>query len=187
MTEDNKEIEIKIEITDIEGFKNKILSLSPRVEPETFERTIRFDTASGDLEKAGVFTRVRSGFKTVWTVKKKLEESENDDAYFQRQEWETEIDDIEKARNMLKALGFEKEYIMEKYRTKFLLPDIEITIDRLPFGNYAELEGSKEAIDRTAQILGISLSERITTTYWHLNDEHNRKYNLNEESIVFKK
>ncbi|MFA6918976.1 MAG: class IV adenylate cyclase [Patescibacteria group bacterium] len=186
MAQDNKETEIKIKIEDIDNFKNKLISLNPIIEEEKFERTIRFDTPGEELEKKGIFVRVRSGFKNVWTVKKNIKDAKDENKYFQRHEWEIEISDIETAREMMKVLGFEKEFIMEKYRSKYTLPDIEITIDRLPFGHYAELEGSKEAIDRLANILGINIEERITTTYWHLHDEYNIANNLSEQNIIFK-
>lgn len=61
MTHDNKEIEIKIKIDNINEFENKVKCLQPQVIDEVFQRTTRFDTNNGDLEKRGIFVRVRSG------------------------------------------------------------------------------------------------------------------------------
>lgn len=86
---------------------------------------------------------------------------------------------------MLLVLGFDNEFIMEKYRKKFILPKAEITIDRLPFGNFAEIEADKDEIDRLTSILGINQSERITVTYWDLHDDYNIRHNLSEKNIIF--
>ncbi|MDP2944269.1 MAG: class IV adenylate cyclase [bacterium] len=185
MVQDNKEIEIKVAITDIKEFEKKISALNPQVIEEIFERTIRFDTNNEDLEKKGIFVRIRSGAGNTWTVKKKINDAEQQDKYFQRNEWEVSIDNIETARKMLKVLGFEKEFIMEKYRKKFILPKAEITIDRLPFGTYAEIEANKDEIDRLTKILGINQTRRIIGTYWHLHEEYNKIHGLTEKNIIF--
>ncbi len=185
MVQDNREIEIKIKITDIEEFEKKISALNPQVIKEVFERTVRFDTNNGDLEKKGIFVRIRSGSKNTWTVKKKINDAAQPDKYFQRNEWEVGIDDLETAGEMLKVLGFEKEFIMEKYRKKFILPKAEITIDKLPFGTYAEIEAGKDEIDRLTKILGIDQARRIIGTYWHLHEEYNKIHGLTEKNIIF--
>ncbi len=118
-------------------------------------------------------------------MKKKLEKVEQEDKYLQRNEWEVEISDLQTARQMLIALGFEKEFIMEKYRKKFILPTAEITIDRLPFGIFAEIEASKDEINRLTKLLRIKASQRITVTYWDLHDKYNIRHHLLEENIVF--
>jgi predicted adenylyl cyclase CyaB len=185
MVKDNREVEIKVAIPDIKAFEKKVMALNPRVIAEVLERTIRFDNAAGDLEKKGVFVRVRSGLKNIWTVKKKIEEAGQIDRYFQRHEWEVEIGDLEMVSQMLKALGFDQEFIMEKYRKRFILPDAEITIDRLPFGLYAEIEADRDKIDDLSKKLGLDSLERITVTYWHLHDEYNKTHGLSERNIVF--
>lgn len=185
MAKDNKEIEIKVAIVDIAAFENRVLALNPRVIDEVLERTIRFDNDAGDLEKKGIFVRVRSGLKNIWTVKKKIKDASETDKYFQRNEWEVEVSDLETVRQMLKVLGFGQEYIMEKYRKRFILPDAEITIDRLPFGVYAEVEADKDRIDDLSKTLGLDSLKRITVTYWHLHDEYNKTHGLSERNIVF--
>jgi len=185
MTHENKEIEIKVKIDNINEFEEKIKCLQPQVVDEVFQRTIRFDTSDGDLEKKGIFVRVRSGLENTWTVKKKIEKISDEDKYFQRNEWELNINDIDTVRQMLLALGFDSEFIMEKYRKKFILPKAEITIDRLPFGNFAEIEADKDEIDRLTNILGINQSERITVSYWDLHDNYNIEHNLSERNIIF--
>ena len=185
MAKDNREIEIKVAVSNIEAFEKKVMALDPQVIAEVLERTIRFDNDTGDLEKKGIFVRVRSGSKNIWTVKKKIKDAGEADKYFQRNEWEVEISDLETARQMLKVLGFEQEFIMEKYRKKFILPEAEITIDRLPFGVYAEIEADKDVIDNLSKMLELDDLERITVTYWHLHDEYNKVHGLSERNIIF--
>lgn len=185
MAKDNQEIEIKVALEDVKMFEDKVLALNPQVIDEVLERTIRFDNGTGDLEKNGIFVRVRSGSKNIWTVKKKISGASQTDKYFQRNEWEVEISNLDTARQMIKILGFEEEFIMEKYRKKFVLPGAEITIDRLPFGVYAEIEADKNKIDELSKILGLDDQPRVTVTYWHLHDEYNKINNLSERNIIF--
>lgn len=60
-----------------------------------------------------------------------------------------------------------------------------ISIDRLPFGNYAEIEGDEIKIEETIKLLDLENNERITVTYWDLHDRYNKEHGLSEENIVF--
>lgn len=180
-----KEIEIKFEVLDLASFERKIQDLGGKTKGEFFQRTTRFDTPSDDLEKAGLFLRVRTGDKNTFTVKRKAKE---DKTYRERDEWEVEVSDTKTVTEMLKALGYTKLLIMEKYRQTYTftsLPKLEVTIDRLPFGNFAEIEGSKEDIEKAIADLGLQSEKRITATYWQLHEEYNKKHGLSEKNIIF--
>jgi len=182
--QDNKEIEIKLKIDNLEELEHLINQAGAvLVHPEVLQRTIRFDTPEQDLEKKGVFLRVRTGEKSIMTVKKKIDKTET--RYFERNEWETEISDSKMAEEMLKNLGFEKILIMEKYRKTYSLDGVWLSIDRLPFGNFIEIEGAKDDIDRMVELLKLKTAVPITVTYWDLHDEYNREHHLTEENIVF--
>lgn len=183
MAKNNIEIEIKIMVSNIKEFEDRVMALKPKITDEVLEKTIRFDSNAEDLAKKGLFLRIRSGFKNVLTVKKIIE-SKNE-SYLERNEWEIDISDLEIARQLIKVLGFEKELIMEKYRKKYILPEAEITLDRLPFGVYAEIEADKDEIDRLVKLLEIDKSKIITATYWDLHDEYNKANGFIEKNIVF--
>ncbi|MBM3208807.1 class IV adenylate cyclase [Candidatus Shapirobacteria bacterium] len=180
-----KEIEIKYQITDIASFRNSLKKLGGKSSGEFFQRTTRFETVNRDLEKKGLFLRVRTGEENTLTIKRKSKEDKN---YREREEWETEISNPEAVIKGLKALGYTKLLIMEKYRETFILPsfpNLKVTIDRLPFGNFTEIEGEEEDIEKMIAKLNLSGQERITATYWRLHEEYSKKRGSTEENIVF--
>ena len=69
---------------------------------------------------------------------------------------------------IIEGLGFTKKLIMEKYREKWQLPNVEVVIDELPFGNYLEIEGEEKDIKLTVGKLGLNLSEGIVDSYWEI-------------------
>ena len=74
---------------------------------------------------------------------------------------------------------------MEKYREKWQWGSAEIVIDRLPFGNFIEIEGNEKSILKTIKMLGFNFKDRITTTYWGLWEDYRRKKGVKNEDIVF--
>jgi predicted adenylyl cyclase CyaB len=185
MNKKYKEVEIKLAIEDIVSFEKKLQKLDGKNDGEFFQRTIRFETPNDDLEKRGLFLRVRTGDKNIITVKRKSKEDKN---YKERDEWETEVDDPETVVEIFKALGYTKLLIMEKYRKTYTFsdfPDLTVTIDRLPFGHFAEIEGGEEDIEVMLERLNLKTIERITDTYWGLHEQYNKERGLSGEDIVF--
>jgi predicted adenylyl cyclase CyaB len=113
MSNKYKEVEVKVVVSDLKELEIKIKENNGEViHPEVFQRTVRFDTPNLDLENQGKFLRVRTGEKNIMTVKAK--QVGNSDNYLTRGEWEIEINDPETAREMMKVIGFSREFIMEK-------------------------------------------------------------------------
>jgi len=180
-----KEIELKFKIDESNLIRKKLKEERAKFIGKAFERTIKFDTENKDLEKKEKFLRVRTGFKNVITFKRKIKSE--DKKFKEREEIELEISDLEKMKKILENLGFTKKLIMEKYREKWQWGSAEVVIDRLPFGNFIEIEGSKKSIQKAAKILGLDLKEGITATYWGLWEDFRKRKGLKEENIIFKK
>jgi len=164
----NKEIEVKFEVSDPEETKKNIIFLGGVGSGEFFQRTIRLDTPNDDLMKRGVFLRTRKENEDTITVKVKNKE---DKEFYERDEYEIKIEDADKAATMMKILGFSKERILEKYREEFKLEkrNVKVVLDRLPFGNYMEIEGKTGAdIEEIITELGLSGYKKIVGTYWDL-------------------
>ncbi len=180
------EVEIKFQIQDLSILEEKIKTVGGReLFKNVFQKTIRMDTSEESLKKKGIFLRVRDGEKKIITVKSKLPNS--DENYKERQELEIEVSDIELAGKILVALGFTYKRIMEKYRTEYKLSGTILTLDRLPFGNYLEIEGEKDAIEKVIKILGLEKETRLVHNYWHLFEDYKKANNLTGENIVFNK
>ncbi len=179
----NREIEIKFAFKDPKNILNLLKKSGAKFKGKAFERTIRFDTPDGKLEKQGKFLRLRSGFKNVITFKSKIVNKQ----FKEREEIEFEVKDQEKMRQILERLGFTKIRIMEKYRQKWELDKTEIVIDKLPMGAFMEIEGGKDSIVKVCSKLNLALKDGITKTYWDLWEEYCGRKNIKERNIVFNK
>ncbi|MEK9183490.1 MAG: CYTH domain-containing protein, partial [Patescibacteria group bacterium] len=95
--------------------------------------------------------------------------------------------DIKKAIEILNHLGFTKEHIMEKYRTEYKLGEVILALDKLPFGDYLEIEGEKEKIEKAISALGLDGDKRLICSYWHLFDDYNQEHGITapDENIFF--
>ncbi len=168
--------EIKVEIKDVQKFINRLRVKGAVHLGDTMETIYRYDTPDLKLEKQGVFLRLRSGFSNTLTVKKKLKNSNKD--YRIRDDVTLEIDNINKAREMIKTLGYTYERIMEKYRVEWQYKRTKITIDELPFGIYSEIVGEQEQIKAVCKDLGLDFSSAITETYWGIFKEISEEKNI---------
>lgn len=184
MTNNSIETEIKFQVEDLAALAEKIKSVGGvGLHLNSFQRTILKDTPDLQLRGRGVFLRVRDGEKKIMTVKSKVPGS--DEKFKERQELEIEVSDVAMAERMLDVLGFTEKWIMEKYRSEYLLEGTVLALDRLPFGNYLEIEGGKDSIDKVVKILELENETRLTSTYWHLFDEYKQANNLAGDNIVF--
>jgi adenylate cyclase class 2 len=175
------EIELKFKIDDYNDICKKLQKSGADFLGKSFEKTIRFDSQDKRLEKNGLFLRVRTGFKNIVTLKKKILNRD----FKEREEIEFEISDPEKMELVFSNLGFNKKKIMEKYREKWTLNNTEVVVDKLPMGDFAEIEGDEASIEKTANILGLDLKKKITATYWDLWEDFCKDNGVKEENIIF--
>lgn len=178
------ETEVKIKINNLEDFVDELLKSGAVFEGKDFQKTIRMDTPNLDLEKRKVFLRVRSGLGSIVTLKVKKDENKD---FKLRDEYETEVKDINILTQIFTVLGFNKHFIMEKYRANYSYKGVEISVDELPFGIYVEFEGTKEGINNALKVFGFDNTERITITYWHIFDEIKKGNPSLGENIIFPK
>ena len=82
-----------------------------------------------------------------------------------RFEAEVKVSDFETMRLILQRLGYGVELIYEKYRTTYALDGAEIVLDELPYGNFTEIEGDAETIERVVQVLGMGDARRMSGGY----------------------
>lgn len=178
MAKNDREIEIKFRVTDVKKLQSRLTALGAKRVGQAFERTVRFESPDGGLEKAGKFIRVRTGFASVVTFKQKVGE---DREFKVRREVEMVVPEPKKMEKIIEGLGFSQKMIMEKHREKWELDGTEIVLDSLPFGNYMEIEGDKKDIKNVAGKLGLKLSQGLTQGYWELFSDQGGRGN-----IVFK-
>jgi adenylate cyclase class IV len=83
----------------------------------------------------------------------------------QQIEIESEVSDARAVAEILAQLDVMPRLIYEKRRRTYRLKDAEIVMDELPFGLFAEIEGSILSIKETEMILGMEDLEVEHETY----------------------
>ena len=185
MNESHVEKEVKFQVYEPEILLGRLKRQGARCLGKAFQHTIRMDDRESSLGKRDVALRVRSGFNNVVTVKRKTEVI--GDAIAHREEYEAEVEDIEIFRKMFQVLGFDWERIMDKYRMDFEFHDTVVSLDELPFGIFAEIEGDDDKILEAAELLGFDMKEGIAHSYWKVFEDYKKANRLKGENIEFEK
>ena len=169
------ETEIKIRLTDRPGFTLQLPALGFHLmTAETMERNVLFDKPDGELRQRGELLRIRQyGDRWILTHKAPVESSANS-AHKVRAETETEVEDGRPLAAIFERLGFVPMFVYEKLRTEWADNEGHVVVDVTPIGDFAELEGSAEWIDRIAAKLGISPSNYMKASYGQLFQEWKR-------------
>ena len=170
MTTNKLEIEVKIKVDDLEEIKRKIIKLGFwTIAPYSFEHNILFDTKDERLKKNRLLLRLRKvDDKYIVTFKHPPEQSFDASYYKIREEKEIEVSDYENVKSIFSGLGFKVFFIYEKYREIFDNRNVKIMMDHTPIGDFIEIEGDAEGIDKTAAQLGYGKSDYITDNYMTL-------------------
>jgi adenylate cyclase class 2 len=115
--------------------------------------------------------RIRNyaGRSTV-TYKRLPTDGPSEDRHKHRIETETEVGDGEALAEIFLSMGLAAVFRYEKWRAEWTDGEGHCVVDETPIGNYAELEGSAEWIDRAAVRLGVDPSDYITLSYGRLFD-----------------
>lgn len=164
MSETGLEIEAKFYISHLDRISARLQELQARlIQPRVFETNLRFELPDGGLRAKGQVLRLRRDTETRLTFKSSSHEQ---DGVLARREIEFVVDDFEKARQFLEALGYQEIIIYEKYRRTFELDDALVMLDELPYGNFLEIEGrGVEQIQAVAAKLDLHWNTAIRTSY----------------------
>ncbi len=181
------ETEVKIRISDrqavLELLRNAGFSLA---KARVFEANILYDRRQGSsLRDAGMLLRLRrAGENCVITWKGPGQSG----PHKARPEVETSIGSIEAMERILNEIGFKRTFRYEKYRTEFESAadaDGTITLDETPIGDFVELEGPGDWIDRTAGRLGFRDRDYILQSYGSLYQAHCAEHGCVPADMVF--
>ncbi len=160
----NKEIEVRFIPQDIQTVKDLLLKLGA----EDFGEDLLTEVACYDKELLWVknrkeiaqVVRVRKTSKDVTlTYKRHEQNTKNSEAV----EIELHVDDFEKAKALVEAIGLTIYRTQQKRRHKFQLGEVIIDFDTWPqCPTYLELEGpSEELLKETAAKLGLNWQDAI--------------------------
>lgn len=148
------EIEAKFLDADPESLRKRLHELGARqVHPERFMRRKNFDYPDKRLERVGGWVRVRDEGDRITLSYKQL----NDRTLHGTQEATVTVDDFEKACRFLTAIGLQEKAVQETRREKWMLGNVEITLDTWPWiPAFVEVEGtSEDDVREVAEQLGL--------------------------------
>jgi adenylate cyclase class 2 len=177
------EREIKLRFDSAEVVREKILALgaTPHLGRRLQEDCL-FDTDDERLRRQRSTLRVRSeGGKALLTWKGPVIPA----AIKIREEYETVVADGAALQTILEELGLHVWFRYEKYREEFTVDDVMIAVDETPVGVFVEIEGSEDAIHRTAAALGKSTADYITDSYRFIFLQHRDANGLDGPHMVF--
>jgi adenylate cyclase class 2 len=188
MSASGQETEAKFYVRDLNRIKARLHELNAHLLQErVLETNIRFDLPGARLRAEGRVLRLRRDTSTKFTYKSA---STNEQGVLSREEIEFEVEDFDKAKRFLEALGYQKLVYYEKYRTTYALQPsegfVQIMLDELPYGPFVEIEGETvDAIHATADQLGLHWDAAIGTSYNTLFDRARRTLNLSFQDLSF--
>lgn len=184
MSGNGREIEAKFYVHDLDRIRNSLRVLGARlVQERVLERNTRFDLPGGALRAKGRVLRLRQDTQARMTYKGG---SIKDQGVLSREEIEFVVEDFEKARRLLEALGYQEMVYYEKYRTTYEWDRTLIMLDELPYGNFVEIEGENvESIRALARQLNLDLDASIATSYHSLFEYVRNQLKLEFEDLSF--
>lgn len=170
-----REVELKFPVASVEVLRQRLVDLGADGDGEVFEDNVLLDLPDGSLRRRGEVLRLRRDRHVRLTHKAPVAGDAPDGQPFkERFEREVRVDDFDAALDILRALGYQPSTRYQKFRETFALgvepaagtrESVAVTIDRLPFGTFCEIEGSRPAIVAAASRLGLSLVEATPEDY----------------------
>jgi adenylate cyclase class 2 len=181
------EHEIKFRIDDLAALESKLCAAGFHVEtPRTFESNVLYDTPDRSMRTRTEILRIRQ-YGNRWTVthKRLPDAGPGEDKHKHRIETETEISDGEVLAQIFLSLGLVAAFRYEKWRCEWSDGEGHCVVDETPIGNFAELEGTPEWIDRSAAKLGVDSAQYLTLSYGRLFDMWREQNHSDATDLTF--
>lgn len=184
MSDSGQEIEVKFYIRDLKAVEARLRELGAQlVQPRVLETNIRFDLPDDRLRSEGQVLRLRQDTAARLTYKGAGTKAQG---ILNREEIEFVVDDYDKAKRFLEALGYQKSVYYEKYRTTYELNHVQIMLDELPYGNFLEIEGENgKFIHALADQLNLNWEAAVGTSYIVLFEHLCKAMKLSCEDLSF--
>jgi adenylate cyclase, class 2 len=146
------------------GVLESLNEIGAEFQREDFEENILFSNDELRAKQAVLRLR-RIGARTILTYKQKVQ---SDFAAKHHIEYETEVADFAEISKIFESLNYQAVLIYEKRRRTWTFRNVEIVLDRLPFGEFMEIEGSLMEIAEAEMFLGAEDFEVVPETYPNL-------------------
>ena len=181
------ETEIKFRVVDRAALEHQLKAAGfELLTPRSFESNVLYDTADRRLRAHTEILRIRN-YAGKWTLthKRLPDAGPGEDTHKHRIETETEIADGNALAEVFRSLGLAAAYRYEKWRSEWSDGEGHCVVDETPIGDYAELEGDGEWIDRISARLGIDRSRYITLSYGRLFEQWCAEHKSDARDLTF--
>ena len=181
------ETEIKFRVQDPASLAEHLQTAGFHLDtPRSFESNTLYDTHDRRLRARTEILRIRNyNGRTVLTHKRLPDDRPGEDRHKHRIETETEVADGNALAEVFRSLGLTPAFRYEKWRSEWSDGEGHCVIDETPIGNFAELEGTPEWIDRSAARLGIAAHETMTLSYGRLFEVWREEHHSGAEHLTF--
>ncbi len=168
------ETEVKLLLSDIHDFRNKVTSLKPAVvSSRHFEDNFVLDFPDGRLRAQACLLRIRKTDAGASVTFKGPPQASP--LFKSREEWETRVADAETMLKVFEKMGMAIWFRYQKYREEYSISsegkpgmEVHLAVDSTPIGDYAEIEGPEEGIREVALKLGFPESQYVRESYYAL-------------------
>ncbi|MBP1594878.1 MAG: putative adenylyl cyclase CyaB [Acidobacteria bacterium] len=168
------ETEIKVRLHNPEEFRTRLRTLGVKMlTSRHFEDNFVLDSPEGNLRSRACLLRVRrTSERESVTFKGPPIPSQ---LFKSREELETTVESAETMLEVFERLGLTVWFRYQKFREEYLVVSgpgqegaIRLAVDMTPIGDFAELEGSEDAIRAVAGKLGFEESQYLRESYYAL-------------------
>ncbi|HKY06225.1 MAG TPA: class IV adenylate cyclase [Blastocatellia bacterium] len=182
------EKEVKLACDDLDRIRNAGFDLR-LIKERHFEDNILLDSDDDRLLSQGAALRIRTvGGRGLVTYKGVVRAG--DSPVKIREELESEATEPERVREIFDRLGYRPSFRYQKYRTVYALlldgSELEVTFDELPIGNFIEIEGDEEKIERVLEAVGFSEGDIIRESYPELQAALCKARGVPLEDLIFR-
>jgi adenylate cyclase class 2 len=181
------ETEIKFRVDDPAALSRQLQAAGFHLDtPRSFESNVLYDTPDRRMRARTEILRIRNyAGRCLLTHKRLPDAGPGEDRHKHRIETETEVSDGHALAQVFLSLGLVAAFRYEKWRTEWSDGQGHCVVDETPIGNFAELEGPADWIDRAANRLGIDTAQYITLSYGRLFEQWREQHGSSAHDLTF--
>jgi adenylate cyclase class 2 len=181
------ETEIKFRVDDLSSLTDRLQAAGFVLEtPRSFESNVLYDFPDRRMRARTEILRIRNyAGRCLLTHKRLPDIGPGEDTHKHRIETETEVSDGDALSQVFQSLGLVPAFRYEKWRTEWSAGEGHCVVDETPIGNYAELEGPADWIDRAAARLAVQPTDYITLSYGRLFEAWREQHASTANDLTF--
>ena len=184
---DPKPVEVVFRVDDLAALSRRLQAVGFSLQtPRSFENNVLYDTPDRRMRARTEILRIRS-YAGGWllTHKRLPESGPGEDTHKHRIETETQVSDGNALADVFRSLGLVPAFRYEKWRAEWSDGEGHCVVDETPIGDFAELEGPAEWIDRVARKLEVDPGQYITLSYGRLFDHWREQHRSSAQDLTF--